>query len=86
MGIEVPTPLQIYVDATSAISFQRNTCVDSALRGTFDLREEWVAELRDQEIVKCSKVPALNNISDLGTKCHVSKDWHRLVNLIQSQD
>ena len=34
-------------DSKQAISFQEDTCPKSRIRGSFDLREDWVAEVRD---------------------------------------
>ena len=37
MGMMVKWPLTIQVDNTQAITFQKGTCVNSKLRGTFDI-------------------------------------------------
>ncbi len=42
-------PLTILVDNTQAITFQKGTCVNSKLRGTFEMRREFVGELRNSK-------------------------------------
>ena len=85
MGINIPRPLVINVDATAAISLQRDTCVDSQMKGTFDLRKAWVLQLQDRSKVICNKVDSNANISDMGTKCHSAKDFNRLRRLVREQ-
>ena len=52
MGLQVNNPICIKVDNLDnlqAKSFARGTCVETKLRGTFDIdiRSDWVQELRD---------------------------------------
>ena len=65
------------------ISFQQDTCPKSRIRGSFDLREEWVAEVRDQKTVSMAKVPGEKNLADLMTKCMSTWKFRRMFELIQ---
>ena len=47
--------------------------LDSKLKGIFDLRLEWVCELRDKSLVRAVKVETENNLADILTKCQPSK-------------
>ena len=83
MDIKVKTPLLIQSDNTQGISFQRGSCKTSNIRGTFDLRAQWVAELRDANAVETAHVPGESNPADLFTKCHPSATFNKLVKLIK---
>ena len=50
MGVKVNNPICIKVDNLQAKSFARGTCVETKLRGTFDMRSDWVAELRSSNV------------------------------------
>ena len=43
--------------------FAGKTCVNSRLRNAFSLKEKWVEELRDQNKVKVTQIPASQNVS-----------------------
>ena len=47
VGVPVSWPFVVYCDSKQAISFQEDTCPKSRNRGSFDLRGDWVAEVRD---------------------------------------
>ncbi len=50
--VEVTWPMEnklIHVDNASGVSFQKSTNPNSKLNGIFDMREEWVNELRDRK-------------------------------------
>lgn len=67
--VEVQWPMEIHVDNASGVSFQKSTNPNSKLKGIFDMREEWVNELRDRKKVKAVKVSTDKNIADMLTKC-----------------
>ena len=52
MGIHIEWPGRIFVDNAAGVSFQNGTNPNSKLKGVFDLREQWVKELRDKRRVK----------------------------------
>ena len=52
MGIHIEWPGRIFVDNAAGVSFQNGTNPNSKLKGIFDLREQWVKELRDKRRVK----------------------------------
>ena len=56
MGGDVKFPGALYVDNAAGVSFQRKTNPDTRLKGTFDLRDAWVKELQDQNIISVKKV------------------------------
>ena len=42
MGMPMEWPMQIWVDNEQAVVFQKGTCVNSKLKGTFDMRLQTV--------------------------------------------
>ena len=50
--------------------------------GTYDLRDTWVQELRDMNIIKAVKINTVYNASDLLTKCHDTMTFKKLVTMI----
>ena len=85
MGLDVQWPMCFKVDNKACISFQRSTNPDTRLLGVFDLREQWVRELRDMSVVVTQKVVTALNVSDLLTKCHVRQKFVDLVSLISGK-
>ena len=69
LGVRSPKPIVVQVDNQQAISFQRNTCLTSKLRGIVDMRWAWVQELRDKKKIKVRKVGSDENKADIFTKC-----------------
>jgi hypothetical protein len=69
MGCEVKWPLKVYTDSSGAYSFQRDSCPDSKLKGCFDLREEWVADLQREERIDVCMCTDPENKADVLTKC-----------------
>ena len=60
-------PVVVQVDNTQAKSFAEGTCVQTKLRGNFDIRESWVQELRDSKKLLVEYVHTTNNLADLLT-------------------
>ena len=69
IGVDVSWPLVVQVDSKQARSFASDTCPRSKIRGSFDLREDWVSEIRDEKVVKTVEVASQDNYADLFTKC-----------------
>ena len=69
MGITVKYPIEIFIDNAAGVSFQRCTNPDTQIKGVFDLRDEWVRELRNSKKVSAMKVDTAKNIADMMTKC-----------------
>ena len=69
MGIKVKYPIEIFIDNAAGVSFQRCTNPDTQIKGVFDLRDEWVRELRNSKKVSALKVDTVKNIADMMTKC-----------------
>ena len=57
----------------------------SKLRGTFDVHEKWVAELRDANTLIVEKINTTNNLADLMTKTHSTRRFKQLLNMIGSR-
>ena len=55
MGIPMPRIIEVYVDATVAISFAADAGNPTGMK-FIDLRWGWVCELRDKKICKVIKV------------------------------
>ena len=85
MGMTIKGPIVLEIDNTQAISFQRASCIDSKLKGFISLKEAWVKELRDLDILQTKHIPTKQNPADLLTKCHPAKDFKRLVKLVQGE-
>ena len=54
----------------------------SKLRGTFDIREDWVKELRDVGAVVVNYVRTNNNCADLLTKVHRTARYKQLLGML----
>mgnify|MGYP001230742664 CR=1 FL=1 len=78
-------PLVVQVDNTQAKSFQEGTCVESKLRGNFDIRDKWVQELRDRHQLQVELVSSVNNVADLLTKVHKTARFRQLLQLVQGK-
>ena len=83
MGMEVKWPLTIFVDNTQAITFQKGTCVNSKLRGTFDMRREFVGELRNSQEIETKHISRDKNHADSLTHCQPSGPYNQGVQQLQ---
>ena len=81
LGEQVRWPMKVLVDNNQAISFSRDTCVKSNLRGTFNIRWHWVKELKDASVVCTVKVASAENPADILTKCFVRNEFHNRVDI-----
>ena len=84
-GVPVTFPVCVQVDNTQAKSFAAGTCVQTKLRGNFDIREKWVQELRDTQKLQVEYVNTTNNLADLLSKCHKTTRYEQLINMIQNK-
>ena len=78
MGIQIEWPGRIFVDNAAGVSFQHGTNPNSQLKGIFDLREQWVKELRDKRRVKAVKISTDKNVADMMTKCLTATVMNKL--------
>jgi len=78
MGIHIEWPGRIFVDNAAGVSFQHGTNPNSQLKGIFDLREQWVKELRDKRRVKAVKISTDKNVADMMTKCLTATVMNKL--------
>jgi hypothetical protein len=78
----VEWPARIKVDNAAGISFQHSTCPSSKLKGIFNLRHNWVQELKDSDQIKAVKVDTARNLADVLTKCLKTHTRTTLFNLL----
>ncbi len=67
LGIPMPRVITVYVDATVAISFAADVGNPTGMK-FIDLRDDWVLDLRNKDVMRAVKVPTLLNPADFGTK------------------
>ena len=65
-----------------SLSFANDTCLNSRVRGVYDLRDKRVTELRNAGNVVVHHIKGEFNPSDLLTKCMASGPYNRLVRAI----
>jgi len=83
MGLNVQWSFTVMCDSAQAISFQKDTCPRSKLRGSIDLRLAWVKEMRDLKMVSVEKVASEENAADLLTKIMRPSKFRNLRDKIQ---
>ena len=84
MGMQVQWPLTILVDNTQAITFQKGTCVNSKLRGTFVMRRAFVGELRNTQEIDTKHISREKNHADMFTHCQPSGPYNQGVHRLQN--
>jgi hypothetical protein len=85
MGVSTHYPFVVQVDSKQAKSFNESTCPKSAIRGSFDWREDWVDEVRDMSVVRKEYISRSSNLADLLTKCLSRLEFSRLFSLISKR-
>ena len=83
--MQVEWPMNVMVDNTQSISFQQGTCVNSKLRGTFDMRLKWVGEVKNTKEAQAVYVPRADNFADVLTHCLSSGNFNRAIDRIKHQ-
>ena len=83
--MQVDWPMNVMVDNTQSISFQQGTCVNSKLRGTFDMRLKWVGEVKNTKEAQAVYVPRADNFADVLTHCLSSGNFNRAIDRIKHQ-
>ena len=68
MHIATEWPMMLHVDNAAGESFQKSTCGQTKLKGIFNLRLEWVKELKNEGVVKAVHVATDRNLADMLTK------------------
>ena len=79
LGVDVKYPFTMLEDNAATVSYQHSTTPYSKLRGVYNLRDDWVLELKDSKVVQAKKVHTDLNVADLFTKCH---EWHKMKKLL----
>jgi hypothetical protein len=82
LGMDIPNPISVQVDNMQAKSLASSTCLHSKLRGIFDIREDWVLELRQRDELFVDYVQSEHNIADLLTKSHTTARYQQLLGKI----
>ena len=82
-GMKVDEPYTMYVDNEQCISFTKNITVNSRLRTTFNLKDKWIKELRDDKIVQVKHVSGIRNPADILTKALPAYKHKVILNIIQ---
>ena len=81
LHIDVPRPITIDIDASAAIGFLNNTGGGGKMKH-IDIREGWVQQLRDREVVQFNKVDGTlikaNFMTKLEDKVQYNKEYARL--------
>ena len=77
------TQCLLFHGATADPCRGHHTCLNSRLRGTVNLRWEWVKELRDDAISDIIHVDTRYNKADILTKCLDNTEFERQVANIQ---
>ena len=82
MGMTVKWPFTVQVDSKQARSFQFDTCPNSRIRGSIDMRHEWVQELRDQNVVTTEHISKNDQLADILTKPLKGPDFKRVMSRV----
>ena len=64
----VEWPMVLHVDNAAGVSFQHSTCGDTQLKGIFKMSDDWVKDLKNEDIVKSVHVSIDRNLADMVTK------------------
>ena len=81
LGIPVPRPMVLQLDASTAVAFMNGTVRRSKL-AHIDNNQEWVILMRDQNLFRGEWIPGVDNLADLGTKLQGSQLFCPLVNAL----
>ena len=79
LGVDVKYPFTMLEHNAATVSYQNSTTPYSKLHGVYNLRDIWVLELKDSNVVKAEKDHTDLNVADLFTKWH---DWHKMKKLL----
>ena len=82
MALGISGKLVVQVDNQQAESFQKATCLNSRLRGVFDLRDSWVRELREDKKLQVKYVAAEGQLADVLTKALPAYKFRRSIEKI----
>ena len=83
LQIHVADVAVLQVDNTQIISFVNSTCANSRLRGSINLRWDWVQELRAEGSCIVKHVDTSKNKADILAKCLSNIEFRRQVEQIQ---
>ena len=83
-GVQVEWPVEVGTDSKAAKSFREASCPESKIRGCFDLRMDWVEELRTKGDVVVRYIEEASHLSDVFTKCMGPGNFKKKINQIRS--
>ena len=78
LGIPVPLPMVLQLDASTAVAFMNGTVRRSKL-AHIDNNQEWVILMRDKGLFRGEWIPGRENLADVGTKLQGSQLFCPLV-------
>ena len=81
--MQVQGQIAMQVDNKQAEVFQKGTCVSTKLVGVYDMREDWIQELRDEAVITTTHVSGQANKANVLTKCMSSGAFNSGVSLVQ---
>ena len=68
LNLKVEWPLVLHVDNAAGESFQHSTCGSTKLKGVFGLHQDWVQELKNEDMVNAVHIETHKNLADMLTK------------------
>ena len=83
LGAKFKYPIKIYEDNSAAVAFQQSTSPVSKLKGIYNIRHNWIYELKDKKQLEAVKVHTDRNAADLFTKCHQHTAMKRLLTILR---
>ena len=82
-GMNISEPYNIHVDNQQCISFTKNIAVNSKLRTTYNMKDKWIKELRNDKIVTTEHINGIRNPADILTKALPAYKHRVMMNIIQ---
>ena len=82
-GIDINEPYTVYVDNEQCISFTNNITVNPKLRNTFNLKDKWIKELKNDNIINVKHINGARNPADILTKVLPAYKFRVMINIIQ---
>ena len=84
VGIPVPAPVKINIDAGAALGFIQNTGTIGRMKH-IDLRSDWVQTMRSTGRIEFVKIPGEDNLADFFTKIHTGNKVKEMLQVLMKQ-
>ena len=82
MGIDAPLPFVLQIGSKQARNFQPDTRPKSKIRGSFNMRGDWVQELRDLSGVETKLIDTSRHMAETFTRGLPRARCERIFNMI----